>query len=807
MKRLAIVIGIALIATLLGGFATAMPEKIATDHDVYAEGEPIHVEISDCNPNSTYLLEARNGGLYDRWYIDTNANGVGYRVIRITDANKYTLNLKYPANPGGSVVAQKNITVLPLTFEIEPSMYTHSYTYVPGDVIWTHVVAVPDREYIVNITFGNREIFSKNFTTDSNGEYVLKINLPESIDDGDNYKINLLTANEEYITHIDFKVRSIVINAKIERDVYLTGDVLNVYYSVIWIKNGTKVPDRRNEAIIYLDGGETDYKEISTSSGVIQFDLSIYKKHGVITPDNPWPYRITIWYNLSEYPKRFDDATVTFYTGKLNCKINVAPLSGGFFADSDIEIDINSVAQNTYHGSSPVSYAKINYVKIEKSEHWMKEELPIQNVPSQTGYDGKATIIYHLPSDLNVSTEIIITANISVGNEYVEDTYTFSIDTGANLVIHLDKTRYLSGDTMTVTLELQGAAGIGSPTAYHLEVYTEDNVLIYYADSNSNTFTVNIPEDIISTVYVSGTIYTDMGFMFSDTVSVQVSYAYLDIVLSKSVYLPGDEITITAHVDSKVMTSGITYTYVIYADGLLSENVTTTQSEISFTVPEENTPSIYTIMVSATSGNYVIKNFANAYLYSGYIVEVNVDTPSAYQTNVYTPGQKITFRYNIKVSGDVSSNIMILHYYIPNTGYEWYKKIDSLSGKVTVTIPKDLSGSQTFVFEVLTENAPCIPGAASIYVDKTPPWGAFNVGGMSLMDLVLLILVLLAIVLGVIALRGGLPRLPKIEKEEKKKKGAPKPWQPEEEAPAEEEMPAEVSEEEEELVEGGEIRE
>lgn len=769
---------ILILSTAFLGLVSATPEKLITDHDVYVENEPIHVEIRDCLPNTTYLLEARSTSLYDYWYITTDARGVGYRNITISDDGNYVLNLRYPATLVGNIVARKNITILPLIFEIENSAYTGTNTYVPGDTIWAHVVAAPQRTYAVNITYVNRELFMREFTTDENGEYVVKINLPEFIEDGNDYRISLITPNKELISSIKFNVRSIVVNANTEKSVYLIEEVVRVFYSVVWIKNGTKVNDRRNEAIIYLDGGKTDYKEIYYSSGVIEFDLSIYKKHGVITPNRPLPYTITIWYNLSEYPKRFDDISIMFYTGRLDCDIQVYPLSGGFFANSDVEINIRSTAYNSWRGKSPASYAKINSIKIEKSEHWIREELPITNFPEKTGYNGVVSYIYHLPANLNVSTKIIITVNLSFGSEYDVESYAFIIESGATIKINLDKERYLAGDTMRVSLELQNSEGVGEPISYHLEVYTTENMLIYFADSSDSIFNVNIPEDTYGIMTVYGVIRTTMGYTFRSRVYVEVSYAYLDVVLSKSIYLPGDEITVSVRVESKVMEPPITYNFVIYAENVFAKNVTTTVPEFKFTVPQYNTPKSYSIHVSAMSKNYVVKGKTSAKLYNGYIVEVYVETPSAYTTNVYTPGQKVSFHYKVKVSGIVHSNIAILHYYIPNTKYEWYKNLDSMEGSVAIIIPNDLVGLQDIVFEVLSDGVPCIPSKASIYIDHSPAWGEFNVGGISIIDLIILVMVLVAILIGVLALRASSYRFTKRVPEEKKKKG-PKPWEKE----------------------------
>ena len=797
-KMIAAMIMIAVILAMPNvAFATTprATHSITTDSSIYVSQQAVHLHIIGYN-NSSYN--------YYRivWYNDTystynstgafltNDTGIYDVVIHIylpqgegINALRYTIEVQYSnstAFPWWNTVTDvsTNVTVR-RGMLFEESKYTGvPNEYVPTDDLWINVYGENNAEYQIDITDSSNMQYAGpvSVQTDNKGYGVTHLVIPGSIDDGV-YYVNLYL-NGTLVQRKTITITSIVINAVMDKTVYLRAENFAVYYSVSWIKTGENI----NDATIKW---EILYSNYTRAAGPYWSDKSPIISRTLRDYDLPFgAYILKMECNYT-YNNSLHHAEkyITFYIGTFSSRIYINTLDGETAPGDRISITVYSYASYNWY-TSPVKNATINYISIKNVVHWNETELD-NYTNLHTNLDGIRQLIWTIPT-VEIGSEIKITVNISYNGEYTEYVRTFTVTSGSVLTIETDKDEYLAGDVMHITANVKHPDNV-QITSYQFIIYSPGRRVLYYTVTSNPTVSYAIPNDIQGKIKIYASAHLSSGEVIYDIDYVPVYYGYIYITPSDWTYKQsGETISIYTTLTSNVMTHP-TYTYTVFDDnGNIVMKTVSSMQTFNFTIPANPSDS-YVIRVEAIQDEYYVSNSIQIMQFMGYDVQATVITKSKFQNMIYEPGQTIQIKYNITKYGDFDSHVVILHWAIFGTDYKWYRIINTneFTGTINLTIPSDLKGN--ILIQIWVEDGNGVASTVSIIpIDvESGSWSMQDIAGMPMAAFLNLVLVIIALIIAIVALimifrgrsgtSGGTVIAPP-----KRKKTAPKPFEPQE---------------------------
>ena len=783
----------------VNGISLRAGESISTDKGIYVAGEDIVVYVQGEN-NTGYQLYV------DGWFETTFiTNSTGEAVLLFTagygdfSVGKHILQLRLY----GDLVATTEIEVRK-GLTLWPSKYIGGYTYLNGENLWVKIEGENNKRYMINITNETGvKAYPKNesailVTTNNSGVAVFNITLNIGDDD---YYLNLYNGSK-FIQAVSFSVRSVEIFATLDKGpggVYLLSEKIHTYVSIYWIETHMPIKDTPYRWWI-VDATNTSITFGPYASSQEEFDtepLYFYTSPEGMGIQPNKQYYLKIEFEMNDINGRhYDEIEIPFYTGNLSGEISLSLLDKSLSPGNRVWINVHSYASYLYgYKKSPVENASVKYINITITDHrqvlWNKNYTDIP--PTNVG--GTTSMLWTVPS-VAPGAEVEIRAGISYGDENYTLIKYVTISSDVHLYIYMDKTLYLSGDTMKVEMISDMPEGV-SVLGYDIWIFTGSywnmGKLLYYTSTAKNTFIYNIPLNysgnlmvLVMASYSDGSVDTRYAY-------VNVVYGYLDLVPSKYIYFKaGDQITIYSRLHSNVI-NATTVTYKIYNEKEdLVMQTTVPFGNFTFIIPDGESD-YYFVNAEVIDGTYYTSKEIVLYKYMGYALTTVLTTKSQYKNNLYEPGSEIIIAYNITKYGDIPYNSgLMLHWEIVGTLYYGEKAINdnTLTGNITITLPENLDGfyiikvwvswyTYDHMADWLYFESGIFPTVNYIPIQiEQGSWSMQDVSGMPIISFLNLVLVILAIAMGIAALvmlfRGG-------RKEESKKKSAPKPFPVEEE--------------------------
>jgi len=385
--------------------------------------------------------------------------------------------------------------------------------------------------------------------------------------------------------------------AYLEKDYYLTNEVLKAYYAAYNTTTGELLSGAGHWEIwetLWWGPWDTMVAEgnFTSPSGVLQISLSTYNM-------TAGRYVLYMTYNVSG-----DVLEVSLYfdVDDIWVNVNVYSMEDGYYPNSYVMLDIYSNAIGANVGPITV------YVE-DAPDQWrdiaMYSSGDLNLVISSNGH---AKWYYRLPN-YDPGTRIMF--RVEVKGYQTEEIITMEEKVQYILYLSTDKDSYAPGDTLNVEVKAEGTYPSGN-LIYHWRIRWGGDT-IYYTVSSSNTLSYKIPTWVSSwwlTILVD--IYDGDNLIKDDlqtSVWVGVDYGDLYVIPEKDTFTgPGDRITLWFILDSEYIHNPMyLVTVEAYRDytSIWSTTYETSDSTYTLTVPQVNATSLWVSVLAVEGGKTI----------------------------------------------------------------------------------------------------------------------------------------------------------------------------------------------------------
>ncbi len=368
-----------------------------------------------------------------------------------------------------------------------------------------------------------------------------------------------------------------------------------------------------------------------------------------------------------------------------------------------------------------------------------------------TDNSGRANYVYNVPEDSETGLYIIVMnstldENWDMKHDGTSD-FIVSDDPVIVLILYQEMKVYSPGDTVNIPYRVlrDGRVIAGAHVSYEASLgdgYWGYTVSLGFGSGGVINFT--LPAGIEGRLFIFARAITDDGFMAYDELeNIEVSNAQLTLFTTKSIYLPGEEITWT-YVLRGDTESDASYRITDPNGVLLAQGVPENGS-FTFKLSEDyaETPTA-TLYVIGSAGTYITSD--TAAVYEGYILEFRI------LKNSYRPGGVMKINYTIvkvghgpEVIGGHSITINIIGEY---TNTIWVTKD---WGVLTYDLPENITDGKHIVMVTLTDAPQTFADTQTIIIDSNAGELAHGtIAGMNAGAFLVLLIALLGLVIAII---------------------------------------------------------
>lgn len=527
-----------------------------------------------------------------------------------------------------------------------------------------------------------------------------------------------------------FRIQMYIIEAETDSNGYLPGDVVNVFYSVISIKDGTLmdetlVPNLNfvdKEWGIWSEDGRSTDGPTTLASTAGSFDLQI----SPIGFSWPLDYMIGVWFNGTYGSER--KASI-FLLGNM---------PGQSFRVDTLDINAETDRSSYQLGSVVVATIDINVLGTVAPEPRVDVQIEVLEGTGITankiiGYGGDqfetdpaGRVVYAFnvdPSDFQEDTTYTIRVNASKYLKADSRDITFTVIPGGRAIsvnMEFEKGVYITGDTVSIMVHTSVRPGGNTDFTY---IYTVCSETTAYAKvmRSSRFFSFSLPPNFVGTMFFEVEVYNaDLDYGIDrDSRGVEIGMMLVNV--DRDEYVAGDTLTIDFELINTWMSGADYYYTVIDGNGQVAEEgeIPTTGYEGSFTFDVPTVPSSsYTFTVFANQNGMMASGSDSANLQFGYDLTISFD-----KSNYFT-GDVAIIHYEVIIQGGaLYPHTFDLHFAI----YDYASRslvTDSRQGDLSYPIPLGIpNGLYHFVLEeyvtgtVAVESITIGPGGTSMGPD------------------------------------------------------------------------------------------
>ncbi len=582
---------------------------------------------------------------------------------------------------------------------INQGRYTGNTTFVPGEIVEVTIEADIGDWYAATIQGpgGVPQNLRPPFQIGSSGDAIITYTVGDSAFDG-YYNISMHLDNITFAGAVHFFVKGYDLMIETDREAYLVGDEVRIFWTANNIKNQTlpNYPDGVTTIDVFANDGATVsrlfHKVVAeTPAGSTAFTIPA-------TVNKDADFFIKGWHNSSlAFPIRFQSAIANFQIGDLAVTVDLDKPQ--YTIDSLLSITVKTVVRinQTVQFSEPGCTASI---KIYKETDLVNE---VENIGVlTTNSRGNLEHIYkfNLSKFQNTSYVVRVVAfkwDETYGTD--SDDYPFLISEfpSISIVLDLDKEEYTSAETLqlNVTAVATGTGQTASFTyIYEVRDTNESGNLFARETKTVNQFTYKILDDFVGTLWIHVTVDDGQGNREDKTKEIEVDYAIVLVNLDKVNFLSGETIEISYQVVSTQMTNP--YIFYIVKDAeesVVKEGaVGAGQETDSFEFVVPSPPSgMYEFTVIAIEDGIRAEGKAIASLFTGYVLLLE------FNRNTYAPGDTMAIDYEIIALGESQiPNTFTITYGLRNGPRITYQT-QSPTGRLLYLIPNDIDeGDQLF---------------------------------------------------------------------------------------------------------------
>lgn len=502
-----------------------------------------------------------------------------------------------------------------------------------------------------------------------------------------------------------FYVRLFTLSASADHSIYLPGDHPTIFYYT------QRIADQKA-----LSAGNGQWRmtvQRDSSGGPVSENLgnTFLPSHGDFSFELPSTtragyYLMTVTYNDTTNMHSETDS-LYIYVGSFN--LGVSTDRSTYAPGDSVVVTVTGTTQGTFQ-SEPTPGASVT-LKIDKYDTTLaswNEDTSFAPKTQATDFQGVVSFLVPLPTGLADDTQFRahVTATQGGTPQEATDTFTIRAATGLSIDLTLDKTTYKPGETLKAHLAFVTTNNtLRDGAMYRWSISDSDTGRVFVMDYAPGTSTgadlsFVIPADFTGELYVTVTVYTpdDLSYTRSEYASV-FSYSLL-INPSKSMFNPGDTITVQVSLVTDRVSSAAFYWTVTPSSGgdaLAKGNIPAggKSGSFQFTVPGEPEDS-YSIAVTAEGGGLVARDTTSVARAKYSALQITVPDKS------YKPGDTVTIHYTFSTVGGatppttttITVYLGVYPYYV--TGSARSFDVDtstSLSGDLQYVIPASISST------------------------------------------------------------------------------------------------------------------
>ncbi|RLF48267.1 MAG: hypothetical protein DRN20_04905, partial [Thermoplasmata archaeon] len=636
-------------------------------------------------------------------------------------------------------------------------VYSWSWSYFPFDI----------RDLITYEEIGRLN----NATTDSMGSVVYELSLPDDAIEGE-YRVELIRFNST-VQQDTFDVKALNLTLWIDRNNYVPGDYINIYYSLLWVGNGSAVD---GASVGWSIIANSDFKD-KIGSGEEVTAASVVHHISVRIPMNALPGDYTVYLNASK-GKYWANNSVEINIGAY---LDLA-IDRQYFEPGDlVSIEITSI---------PNANISLRVLRRGAGDEDYSE---IASTVVSTDALGHATYTYEISSDTPYGTMFAVEGKLEIDNMAPIIRYVYFEVRRSNMIsvsVHLDKDAYLAGDDMCVLCYAIYSNGSNVASAhYHYRIWVSRSVPSYWGNywrssafllfdnsSLSNEYTVTLPDEIYDYCYVVVEInasdwhgYTGYALAYAPLGCAQI-YTWFD----KGSYYVGDTVRLYYKIISNTMKDPDVYydvEFYFYGNSWgrqITARVSGECKGMNGTIVFALSPEIignaeyFDVTIRAVENGMAAMEDTGGDINRGRVqIVLRLDK------DVYTPGDTVSVQYRIISAdswpewvNDFEFALQYRVYGIKGTSMviidDGYLLTDSVNGTFTFVVPKNAEYGEYFIDVTLApvgEHRYSGGGTGGqMFAVKSPAAAALGtpIGGLStfgVIDLISMLIALIALIL------------------------------------------------------------
>jgi hypothetical protein len=552
-----------------------------------------------------------------------------------------------------------------------------------------------------------------------------------------------------------FRIQMYVIIAETDSRGYLPGDDVNVFYSVISIKDGRLITEESFEDVdfddrewgVWSEDGESTEGPTSLSDQSGSFDFRIS------TVGGSWPddYMIGIWFNGTYGAEREGSTFLDGNGGSNDFRVDALDLNlwtdrGTYQHDSVVVVTVDAEVAGT---PAPEPDVDVEITVLEGTGVSASKISGYGGDEFTTDAAGRVVYAFSVdPDDFPEDETFTVRVNASKHLKEAGREVTFDVAAGGRAIatnLVFDKETYTTGDTVSVNVETAVPSGASTDFTFIYIVQTASGTKAQEV-SDSPLFSYDIPDNFEGTLMFSVDVYNADGDQGADGENKEVHYAVLLLNAEPEQYLPGDTITAEYELISTLMNAPSFFYVVEDAGGLivLEGEMAGTDMDGSFEyiVPDVASGFYFFTMIANQDG-VAVETTDICFLIGGYDVEIWVDNPT------YTPGDRVTIHYEIKPRGDEGLPDKFVFSYGMSNGPQYTWQSDSPKGDIFYELPKGVNEGDIWIFAGVVDGDGNGVGSASEVLHVEDGASALEwtrALGVPLFSWILLLLIILLII-------------------------------------------------------------
>ncbi len=563
-----------------------------------------------------------------------------------------------------------------------------------------------------------------------------------------------------------FRIQLFIIIADTDSDGYLPGDDVNVFYSVISIKDGSLITEEAFDGIDFDDREWGVWSEdsestegphsLSEQSGSFDFTIS------TIGSSFPSDYSIGIWFNGSYGAKR---EASTFLSGNMwPNDFRVDALAVGVGTDrpiyqigSWVRVEVNTMVI----GGTPEPDVEVEITVLEGTGVTADKISGLGGDDFESDASGKVVYGFSVDdSDFAEDETYTVRVNVSKHLKEAGSEATFDVRAGGRAIavnMVFNKDVYTTGDTVDISVETAVPEGASTTLTFIYKVTDPASGTKAQEVSGNEIFNYNIPSNFEGRLRFEVEVFNADGDSGMDIETKDVHYAVLLLNVEPQQFQTGNTLTANYRLISTLMTNP-TFFFRITDDArptpkIVDEGVATDGS-FQYTVPDV-APSYYDFWIYANQDGVWVETTDRVLLVSGYDIEISVDSPA------YSPGDRVTIHYEITTKGDQGLPDKFVFDYGMSNGQTFTWQSDSSTGDIFYTIPSGVNeGDVGFLVTARDGDGNKIGEAGEMLrIQESPnPFEYVRLGDIPLISIILLILVILLIIIMLFRRPSAAPR-------------------------------------------------